>query len=239
MFWKYLVLFLRYMLSSPIEWESILEKPRFLFFGFSAILAQVSVKLMRTKLDAKNFEWFDSQTINYFEKGTSFLGILLSLYCCFIFIFIWTKKFNLPFILLIKKKLLNGLQSPYYNDKFDLDKILEKLPELVCKPETFKNFLLGNSIQEEDKIICSYSKAKLLRFIIIIFGLKNEEKSYRSEIKTVINHYFINKTKKGNIPYKFRDAAGEITVAFSEKLNNSNFYSDELYKIHSIFLQDE
>jgi len=133
------------------------------------------------------------------------------------------------------EKLFLEIQSSLYNDNLNLTEVLKNFPQLKCENDTFKNFLLGNTLKEKYKIVCSFPKAQLIRFIIIIYNLSNNEEPYHNEIKGICEHYFITKDKA---PFSFRSPSGEITDAFTEKKENANTYKKDLNKIKAIFSQN-
>ncbi|PNW27218.1 hypothetical protein [Formosa algae] len=216
--YKYFELLVYYTFSTPYSWKTEIEKPRLFLFCFGIFIFVLSLNMMSVKS-------------NVF---VNIISLILGIFSCCIFHFIWTSKFENKFIQMIKKKLGSGLTSNLYNQNTNIDEILEQFPEFDCESDTFKNFLLGNRINKKNKIICSYPKSKLIRFIIIIYDLSNNNKSYHKEIKDICEHYFI---KKDGNSYTFRETSGEITDAFEDKKQESNVYCKEQKHIRSTFLK--
>ncbi|MCL5127316.1 hypothetical protein [Algibacter sp. L4_22] len=163
------------------------------------------------------------------------IALVMCLFSCSIFYFIWTDKFENKFIEKVKNRLSKGLKSSFYNQKTDLNDILKKLPEFDCDSDTFKNLLLGNRISDKNKITSSFYKSDIIRFVIIVFSLNNNNTSHK-QIKEIISHYFIE--KKTGEKYNLQDKASEISGIYREQINESDKFTSIQNRINNLFIDD-
>lgn len=222
MLYKYFKLLVFYSFSTPIEnWIKEIEKARLFVFFFGILCSIVSLELMKA-IEPSNL-----------EVPISVFGLIFSVFTLGVFCFIWTNKFENKFIEKIKRRLGKGLKSSFYNQKTELNEILKKLPEFDCDNDTFKNLLLGNRIFDKNKITSSFYKSDIIRFVIIVFSLNNNNTSHK-QIKEIISHYFIE--EKTGEKYNLQDKASEISGIYREQLNELDKFTSMQNRIESLFL---
>jgi len=214
MYFKY---FIRYMFCLPnYWWNPEVERPRLLFIlgsiifiGFSAIFNTIG----------------DALIIRIIASLFYAVGLLV-LY------FVWSKGFEKKFIGQVKAKLLGNRIKSVYSKGYDLEGVLQEFKFLNCNIDTFEDLLTGNKIADEKKIICGLDKRKLIRFIFILFGFKQDVSN--ETIKSLVSHYFLEKSID-NKPYSIQEKASEISTIRAEIIQEIDIFISFQEEIIAVF----
>ncbi|QNK76897.1 hypothetical protein H7F37_12330 [Winogradskyella sp. PAMC22761] len=119
---------------------------------------------------------------------------------------------------IINEQLYKGYKSKYYSNELDLNIVLDNLPDIKCNIETLESFLQGNKIPKDKKIVSSFNKTDIIRFLIIVYDLKKE--TSQEIIRTLISHYFLqeNNQKEGDSKYNLLYSDSAISRSLTETL---------------------
>lgn len=200
LFSTYLKYFVRYMFCVPNHWwHPEVERPRLLFILIGIIFLGLSLM-------------FKYQEDALIYRLMSYFSIVVGIFTLY---FVWSKKFEKRFIGRIKARLLGNSVKSIYFKGHDLEAVLQDFKFLNCTAETFGDFLAGNKVASDKKILCSLDKRKLIRFIFITFGFKGDVPN--DTMKRIISHYFLEE-KTGGKPYNIQEKVSEISDIRAEMI---------------------
>jgi hypothetical protein len=225
---KFLKLFIWYMFDTPTSWwKKEIEKPRLLFFIFGILFILLSWKIFSISSDI----YILPLKINAYWQ--IFLAIIINIMGVLILYGVWTKRFEDKLLPYIRKIILDEEVASPYRTGFDLENVLDqikKLGYLECDFVTFQCLLSNKELLKEAKIKSSFSKRDLVRFLFVIFDIKENTK--QDSIIQIVSHYFLDENGE---PYNTSGIKSDISKVRDEILNNKKEYTELHKKIVAVF----
>lgn len=159
-------------------WIREIDKPRLLCYCVSLFFTYLSCKVLINRGIGIHY---------WIHIITSLVSFGMSV---FLIIIIWTKKFEVIFVKKIRNHLMkfHDIKCIINPKEYNISMILQELQDLNCSVEIFNALLDLKEIELHERIKLKFNKAQLIRFIYVLFGIKDFEPKIK---RNFINSYFI------------------------------------------------